>query len=64
MASDVSDRGVTSDMSDISSASDKDVDLDELVCCGIKCLYRSWAGRCESNSFLLLYLVTSTQGEV
>lgn len=32
MASDMSDRGVTSDMSDISSASDKDVDLDELEC--------------------------------
>jgi hypothetical protein len=32
MASDMSDWGVTSDMSDISSASDKDGDLDELVC--------------------------------
>jgi len=53
MASDMSDRGVTSDMSDISSASDKDVDLDELVCCCIKCLDSGWAYRCESNSFLL-----------
>jgi hypothetical protein len=31
MASDMSDWGVPSDMSDISSASDKDGDLDELV---------------------------------
>jgi hypothetical protein len=53
MASDMSDRGVTSDMSDISSASDKDVDLDELVCLFIECLYSSWACRCESNGFLL-----------
>jgi len=49
----MSDRGVTSDMSDISSASDKDVDLDELVCCFLKCIYSGWAFICESNSFLL-----------
>jgi hypothetical protein len=47
----MSDRGVTSDMSDISSASDKDVDLDELVCCFIKCLYSGLACRCKSDSF-------------
>jgi hypothetical protein len=51
MASDVSDRGVTSDMSDISSASDKDVDLDELVGCCVKRPYSGWVCRCESNSF-------------
>ena len=54
MASDVSDRGVTSDMSDISSASDKDVDLDELVGCFIKYLYSGWACRCESYSLFIV----------